>query len=137
MFDCLKNGCGKAVCCGNIGFTKECWDRNKQKVQVSNFVVTPLPSGDLFVETPNNVCVFLDRQTKKCVIYEDRPNICKMYGTKEILPCPFLLPDGSPRPAEKMKDWENAFNKTLDDVTKLKDIENNFSERLLPLRRKY
>jgi Fe-S-cluster containining protein len=49
-------------------------------------------------------CPFLD-ENYRCVIYSDRPWICKLFGTKEVkgLKCPYLKTDGSKRGREERK----------------------------------
>jgi hypothetical protein len=120
MFKCKEN-CGK--CCSCIPLSKQVFEKNRQKLQTLDFEIIEL-RGEIIPQTKSGTCVFLDRQTKKCLIYKDRSDICKIYGTK-ILPCPFLLPDGSPRPAEKMKDWEDAFDKSFN------DLKNKVEQKLI------
>ena len=43
----------------------------------------------LFVPiTASMDCVFLNKLTKRCEVYNDRPNVCRLQGTIPELPCP-------------------------------------------------
>lgn len=42
-------------------------------------------------------CIFKDNETTGgCLIYEDRPIICRVYGKKELIPCPYAGLDKQP-----------------------------------------
>lgn len=110
-FKCLEN-CGS--CCGGIKFDIRKWNKLKNKTVTKDYMAQRVSRTEIYVvSNEDQLCVFLDRVTKKCLIYEERPTLCRMYGSNEILPCPFLLPDGSPRPTEKLKEWEETFDKQL------------------------
>jgi len=34
-------------------------------------------------------CIFYDKNSNKCLIYEERPQVCRMYGKSKLLLCPF------------------------------------------------
>ena len=34
------------------------------------------------------LCPFLDRETDRCIVYESRPLICRLFGVVSWLPCP-------------------------------------------------
>jgi len=92
-FECLKN-CGK--CCGVVPLRTEVWEKNKGKA-VKPFDVTFLPvSGEAYPATGDGYCVFLDPEGG-CVIYDDRPDICRVFGLTDKLPCPFIKVNGNRR----------------------------------------
>ncbi len=39
-------------------------------------------------EPQGAVCPYLDIETKRCTVHENRPLICRLYGVSEGLPCP-------------------------------------------------
>lgn len=102
------NATGKCAgeCCGVItmplrliwGFQKR-WQR-----QVTEVRRYQLGGKKLAVAlTVDSYCVFLSPVTKRCVIYDQRPKVCRMYGLIEELPCPFFHPDGRPRTEQEQK----------------------------------
>lgn len=111
-FKCLEN-CGK--CCGIMPLEKDFVERNKDK-----FVVTPKEISEVedvvAVFTEDGGCVFLDRQTKKCVVYDDRPEVCRLFGTSKTNPdlmCMFLKPNGNPRSIAKQKQLDRRLEKIV------------------------
>lgn len=82
-------GCGE--CCGIVPLEPSLWEKHKDKVQNLDEVV-PFIKGLVVPFTKDIFCVFLDRDTKRCLIYEDRPEVCKLQGTVPQLPCPKLNP---------------------------------------------
>ncbi len=56
-------------------------------------------------KTSDGWCAFLNKETRKCMVYINRPDICRLYGTK-ILPCIFIRPDGKRRKKSEMKNLE-------------------------------
>ena len=97
------------------------WNKLKNKATVDKETIETkrLSRDKIYVVcTKDDLCVFLDRNTKQCVIYNDRPLLCRAYGVDERLPCPFLMPDGSRRPVEKIKDWEETVDNDLKNLKK-------------------
>lgn len=47
-------------------------------------------------------CVFLNNE-KRCIIYDDRPRICRDFGIRKVM-CPYIKPDGTAR-SEKETKW--------------------------------
>lgn len=85
----------KGACCCVFEIPKDIVLKNKEKIQVNPVKV--IESKDkIRLETFDNRCVFLDRETCSCTIYDDRPEVCKRYGTKS-LPCPYFKPNGIER----------------------------------------
>jgi len=120
MINCNKCP-DKGSCCGLIPFTKEFIEKHKDKFQVNEYKK---------VETSNQVCfliddlrcIFLNRKTNKCSIYEDRPGICKAYGTTIVndymIACPYFKPNGNPWSDAKKKQIERIHNRQTKELLK-------------------
>jgi len=93
-------------CCGIVPFEKEFTEKHKSKFQVK-----PVKIKEGVVITEDFRCVFMNRETKLCAIYDDRPEVCRLFGTKEGiqksglgLACPHFKPNGNEwSPAMKAK----------------------------------
>lgn len=55
--------------------------------------------GHIVLMTDDLSCAFLDNNYR-CSIYDHRPMICKIYGTTEKLPCPYIDTNGNKRTGE-------------------------------------
>lgn len=100
--DCSKCPTRGACCCSFE------LDRKIVAKNLNKFQVTPLrvieEKDKLRLITGDNRCVFLNRKTNACMIYEDRPDICKDYGIHPNLPCPYFKSNGRERTdADKKK----------------------------------
>ena len=99
MFDC-STVCpkkSKADCCGYVPMENEFWEKNKNKAQVE-VKVMKWDDDHVLPLTENLDCAFLDKNYK-CVVYDERPKICRLFGTKEVkgFQCPYLKPSGQKR----------------------------------------
>lgn len=115
-FKC-RDKCGE--CCGIIPLDKEIIERNKDKIQGE--VVEVIDGGTYqYYLTKDLGCIFLDRETKKCNIYNDRPDVCKMYGVTmdPRLQCPYIKPNGNPRSEAGRKRIERQTNKIIKEALK-------------------
>lgn len=83
-------GCGE--CCGPIMFKQKIWEKHKDKAQ-KLIEVIPFINASVVPLSEDIFCVFLDRRTKRCLIYDERPNVCRLQGTVPRLPCPKLNPE--------------------------------------------
>lgn len=102
-------GCGQ--CCGIVIFDLATWEKHKcQAIDVDKVKVF----DDQVVPTRKvGGCVFLDRQ-KRCLIYEDRPEVCRKYG-ESCLPCPILRPDGTRRSREEKRQMKEMIGRQVDE----------------------
>lgn len=107
-FECLKN-CG--ICCGCVKIPKTIYEKNKHKIQ-SNVIKEFDFDTHIHPITKDMLCPFLNRKTKSCEIYEDRPNICKHFGEKIDLPCPYLDHKGNQRQTKEIKKIKEHHLKT-------------------------
>ncbi len=93
-------------CCGILPFAEAFTEKHKK-----DFQVEPTEIREGVVVTEDFFCVFLNRETKLCAIYDDRPSVCRFFGTKAgiqkagvTLACPHFKPNGSDwSPAMKAK----------------------------------
>lgn len=110
-------------CCGPFHMKKEFVEKHK-----SDFQVVPektFEAGDFVTYITSDIaCVFLNRETRKCSIYEDRPQVCRDYGvTKDIrLQCPYFKPSGNLRSEASRKKVSRYFDKVIDNLTKKSNI---------------
>jgi uncharacterized phage protein (TIGR01671 family) len=89
--DWKKHCEGCAECCGIVPLEPSLWEKHKDKAILVDEVI-PFLRGLVIPFTKDIFCAFLDRNTKRCLIYEDRPEVCRFQGTVPRLPCPKLNP---------------------------------------------
>lgn len=51
----------------------------------------------VFCVTDDYKCAFLDRKSFVCKVYDYRPEICRLYGMSDEIPCSVCKPDGTER----------------------------------------
>lgn len=109
-FQCKQ--CGK--CCGCTPFPIGLFIRFKDSAQIEyNLEDFPTPSEEknekqVLPITKGFICIFLNKE-KKCVIYQNRPWICRVYGTK--IPCYFDRPEESEAMFKPMFDQLDEYSK--------------------------
>ena len=89
---CRLHKC-RAACCCNVPFEGDELERFKDKIvrpilwneKVLSALV-PVTHRDI----DKNYCPFLRPNDMKCNIYENRPEICRLMGTIEKMPCEHL-----------------------------------------------
>jgi len=115
VFECLPN-CG--LCCGLVGFTKEILEKYQDKYPegIKCYEV----KGLYYFES--EWCPFLG-EDKKCKIYDDRPQACRMYGCDERLPCPYLKTNGKKRGMAKQKQILREQHKKYHKAEELKEVK--------------
>ncbi len=95
---CIEAGCNQE-CCFPIPLPYRLWKKRSDEARECR-VFKERVSGEtwiLAVPVDGEVsCVFLKRG--RCVVYRDRPDVCRRYGVSEDLQCPYLDLDGDPRP---------------------------------------
>lgn len=109
---CRKRNCSE--CCGCIPISKEVYTNNLDKIDQS-LVEEVLPGDELYVVTHDFKCIFLNREKNECMIYEDRPQVCRDFGTHKnpLLMCPYLKPNGNPWSQAQHKRLARAVNKIM------------------------
>lgn len=87
-----------ADCCGPIPFPSAQYFELKKNAAVPPSVEVLSEDGQyIFPISEDLRCVFLDRASLKCNIYEERPDVCRNYGLIEDLPCPCFKTSGAVR----------------------------------------
>ena len=110
-FECLKN-CG--LCCGPVPIKKEIYEKNKGKARPH--AMTDLGSHILALQGSTAKCAFLTEENR-CSIYDERPDVCRLFGCSEeakvncSLACPFLRPDGTIRKRQERRKVVQINNK--------------------------
>lgn len=72
------SGCGE--CCSNyLPLTR--WEIHRLKLWAQRHKYVPELTGDVLDVT----CPFLDKHTKRCVCYKERPEICKQFTCRKAI----------------------------------------------------
>jgi Fe-S-cluster containining protein len=113
--DCLK--CPAKLnkeashCCGIIPFNIKFLESRKDKFQSKGELKD---AGDVgIILTPDLLCVFLNRETKLCSIYDERPQVCRDYGMIEKLPCLYFKRSGNPRSVASQKQVSKKIDRDI------------------------
>ena len=102
----------KPHCCGIFQFPLKFLEEHKKFFQENGELKE---SGDFAVIlTPDFRCVFLNRETFLCAIYDERPDVCKFYGTIEKLPCQYFKRSGNRRSPASEKVTIRQINSQVD-----------------------
>lgn len=96
MFVCIP-GCGK--CCGCVPIQREIINKNRALLQ-RRYRRYDLEKGYIYPLTADKHCIFLHKKTFKCMIYEERPEICRLFGVIPELQCNFIDMEGHKRTSE-------------------------------------
>ena len=75
--------CGK--CCGLIPLPKTTFQKHQDKIQVEIKKLNSLHTEKVLAVTEDLMCIFFNRNTKTCSIYQNRPKICQDYGPPECI----------------------------------------------------
>jgi Fe-S-cluster containining protein len=81
-------------CCGIVPIPIQKYNIFKRKIK-KKIVDTMRLEGHIVLMTEDGSCAFLN--DKECSIYNNRPMICKLYGTIERLQCPYVDIHGKQR----------------------------------------
>jgi Fe-S-cluster containining protein len=80
----------KGQCCTFPGFSRREFKVVKKKYGIPAIAqVVPIDAGYI-IAMEDGTCPYL--KNGRCSIYEDRPLVCRAYGTSPALPCKFLYP---------------------------------------------
>ncbi len=109
-----REKCGD--CCGLVPIPRLIAERNESKAQVKVLRVLDLEDGHLVPETEDGFCVFLHRETRQCMIYDERPQICRDFGLVPHMPCPYIWPDGHARNSKERRRVSQYQDKLLHQV---------------------
>ena len=115
MIDCSKCP-NKGACCGIIPMSKE--SIKKESFQVKPKEIIEDDKEMAYIITDDLFCVYLNRETRRCSIYENRPEVCKLYGVSKDkrLQCAYFKPSGNKRSEASKKQVEKYIDKMIDDL---------------------
>ena len=100
--EAVKSGRCKADCCGIFPFPRSLWEARKDRAFTSPREV--MDSDDLITPVSyDGLCIFLDRISRQCRIYDSRPLLCRIFGVVSAVPCPYIRPDGRVRSRSKRR----------------------------------
>lgn len=115
---CRDNYTCSADCCGIVPIRLDIYDKYKLLAE-DNIVEIIQLKGTQYVITKDMKCVFLNKQTNLCMIYEDRPNVCKFYGLIGDLQCPYIKSNGNLRNPNQVKKMLRIMNHNVDNFMKV------------------
>jgi hypothetical protein len=113
--DFVPHSC-KAYCCGPVPIKKNIYEKNKHKCARPVIHERFVEDDMILPETGEKYCTFLS-PSFTCLIYEDRPNVCKLFGKipSPLMQCPFMDTAGKkrskPERARVEKEFSDALNK--------------------------
>lgn len=111
MFKC-KPLC-QADCCGIVIFDIQLWElfQHLKQVDIKEIVQE---SKKVLIITHDFYCIFLNRESRQCAIYQNRPSVCRLYGLVEDLQCPYIKPNGNIRSEANSKHIQRLINHQVD-----------------------
>lgn len=95
----IASGICHADCCGLIPFSDMFYAEHHELVieeRIEQLLRVPEVNVVLPI-TDDMKCCFLDRQELLCRVYDDRPEICRIFGHKDELRCPYWNSEGRER----------------------------------------
>lgn len=115
-FPCLaevESGRCHGDCCGIVSLPSVLWERLQGLAVVDVVRIEQVSDDIVMVFTEDGYCVFLDRGDYHCVIYEDRPDVCRRFGLggHPAMFCPHLEVDGERRTRSSRRRMERALGR--------------------------
>ena len=95
----ITDGHCEGECCGPIPMKRGLLSARKADIQAEYEDIIPGDEQAAFPVAEDIHCIFMDRTTYLCSIYEERPDVCRKFGD-EMHPqmcCPYLRADGTKR----------------------------------------
>ena len=123
------DGC-KAECCGIVPIPKELAKKHEEKAQVKAVEIMPFSNNDIVPMTEDAFCIFLNRNTRKCIIYDERPEVCRRYGLAEDLQCAYVDIRGKTRTPAKQRRTLRQINREVGKTIEMMQ-KKEISERKL------
>ena len=110
----IKRSLCKAECCGPIPFPSEQYYQLKHLVQVEPASEIRAEDGRFVFPIADDLrCVFLNRTTYMCSIYEQRPQVCRDYGHIDELPCPCFKTSGLMRTRAERREMRRKIDRDM------------------------
>lgn len=112
-FKC-KEKCS-APCCGTIVLDIELENKHMDKIKSSpRYPCERKQEGNCVAYiTTDFKCILLDKENK-CSAYEDRPVVCRIYGKRPDLQCPYVHMDGRLRTKRESRMIKNIIGAQID-----------------------
>jgi len=130
IFKCdivINKGLCKGDCCGCVPLPIKTFEKYKDLIQAKiTETIETQHIDEVYKWTEDCKCVFLHRVTFKCLIYKDRPSVCKSYGIIPELPCPYIKPNGNLRSPAGIKHFERKINRDVENS--LRKIKRNINK---------
>ena len=104
-------------CCGPIPIDRAVVEANKHLVNVK--YIEMIPERELSYPLCKDVmCVFLDRVKIRCLIYDQRPDVCRKFGDEshKALWCPYIDKDGEVRTRAERREVKRKHNMNWQEV---------------------
>jgi len=108
---CIE-GC-KSECCGIVPIPKKLAKKYEKMAQADAVKIMAWGENQIVILTNDKFCIFLDRNTRKCVIYSERPDVCKKYGLIEDLQCQYVDTRGKIRTPAKQRRMLRHINREV------------------------
>lgn len=105
----------KAECCGLVPFDKTVFARNRGKQKREILEVINVDDTHVVIVCKHNYCVFLDANYK-CSIYDERPEVCKLYGNIDNLPCFYQDKEGNMRTRQDRRRLSRKYDKKMQEL---------------------
>jgi Fe-S-cluster containining protein len=115
----VKSGKCNADCCGIFAFGGYWWDKHKDKaVGLLDIVLVHTAPRLYIAKTYDRHCCFLNRDDFSCIVYNDRPYICRAFGRSEdpMLQCPYLHPNGTLRSEDEIRAKKEEIDASVGDM---------------------
>ena len=113
----IQRGLCQADCCGPIPFPVQEYRRLRHKAYEEPQVEILSENQQYVFPLTNDLkCVFLHRDTLKCQIYSERPDVCRNYGAIEDLPCPCFKMNGALRTRAERRQMRRKIDKAMKEM---------------------
>lgn len=113
-----------ADCCGAVPIPKQIAKRFEHLQQRKVLEIVdwddPRNPNDILPVTESGRCVFL-KTDYKCAIYDYRPWVCRNYGLRPNLECPYFNMKGRLRSPAKQRRMQRIINHQVED--KMRELE--------------
>ena len=117
-----QNGLCKADCCGPTPMSRDFIVEHYLSIPVElKYTLSAIPQSDYVLPmVDDDRCLFLDRTTCSCKIYDDRPEICRKFGdeTHLMLSCPHMDAAGEDRNRQQRRKLQRNRDKAMDSWVK-------------------
>ena len=113
--EAIASGICHADCCGLVPFHIQFYAQHEELV-IEAWVERLLRIENYTLPITDDLrCCFLDREELKCLIYEERPEICRLFGYVDELRCPYYDTEGTKRSRAERRRVQRAAESSIDD----------------------